>query len=170
MIKTAAKSSAFFIFMLSSLVICVCGNSKKKINELLESTDKNVTTIHFEVFNTDKLIAKKISPQEIIFRNKNTWGNFWSDYGLGPAPPINFTENMIIGLFEGRKANPGYDIEISRIKETDTSILIDIIEYRENPERIYMQVIVYPYQIIKLKKTDKRPITTDRFLGSKVKR
>ncbi|MEM2951181.1 MAG: protease complex subunit PrcB family protein [Nitrososphaeria archaeon] len=112
------------------------------------------TEINFNRLDTRQLKPDRIPAQNIIFTNKEQWKEFWAKYGSGVEPEINFEKYIAVGVFLGEKPNPGYGVEIIDIKKKGEEVKIEFIEYLPNPLKGYIQIIVYPYDIVYFPKTE----------------
>jgi hypothetical protein len=65
------------------------------------------------------------------------------------------TSNYII-LNMGEKNTGGYSIAVEKVEETDKNIIITVKENSPAPDAMTMQVITYPYTVVKIH--SKKPI------------
>jgi hypothetical protein len=65
------------------------------------------------------------------------------------------TSNYVI-LNMGEKNTSGYSIEVVKVEETDKNIVITVKENSPSPDTMTMQVISYPYTVVKI--NSKKPI------------
>lgn len=59
------------------------------------------------------------------------------------------TSNYII-LNMGEKNTGGYSIGVEKVEETDKNIIITVKEHNPAPDAMVMQVITYPYTVVKI--------------------
>ncbi|MEN2402216.1 protease complex subunit PrcB family protein [Flavobacterium sp. MC2016-06] len=65
------------------------------------------------------------------------------------------TSNYVI-LNMGEKNTGGYSIAVEKVEETDKNIIITVKENSPAPDAMTMQVITYPYTVVKIH--SKKPI------------
>lgn len=65
------------------------------------------------------------------------------------------TSNYVI-LNMGEKNTSGYSIEVVKVEETDKNVVITVKENSPSPDAMTMQVISYPYTVVKV--NSKKPI------------
>ncbi len=108
------------------------------------------TEINFKRLNTGEfeLKANLIPAQRIISHNEEQWSDFWAKYGTGIEPQIDFEKYIVAGIFLGEKPNPGYGVEITKVKKVNNKIEVKFTEYLPNPNLDYPSVLVYPYDIV----------------------
>jgi len=68
---------------------------------------------------------------------------------------INFSEEIVVGVFLGEKPTGGYEVEITDILDQNDYIEFQIKINELGPEEMVAQSITSPYHIIKVKKSDK---------------
>lgn len=121
------------------------------------------TELSFKRLDTSILKPDRIPAQNIIFFNDEEWKKFWAKYGSGIEPQINFERYIVVGIFLGGRPDPGYGVEISSVKKKGSEIKIEFIEYLPNPSKGYIQIGVYPYDIVYFPKVEGKIV----FLGTK---
>src|SRR2546427_8572505 len=60
-------------------------------------------------------------PAQIVIRSRDEWGAVWGRHaqaqGQPPsAPPVDFSGDMVVGIFMGQRATGGYEIAITRVR------------------------------------------------------
>ena len=70
-------------------------------------------------------------------------------------PSIDFNNSSIIAVFMGTRNTGGYEINIKNIIETKNNITVTVNEIVPDKNCNVLQVITYPYQIIKTQKITK---------------
>src|SRR5262249_2574080 len=88
----------------------------------------------------------------VVARTPQEWTAIWRAHaGDKPAPSVDFTKEMIVGVFLGSRPTAGHSVEI--VGTRDAPIATLIVEYREgSPPRDMMtaQVITTPYHLVAL--------------------
>lgn len=107
-----------------------------------------------------KLKANLIPAQKITFHNENQWNDFWTRYGSGIEPKIDFDKYIVVGIFLGEKPSPGYGVEITKVRKARNEIIVEFIEYLPNPDLGYPGVLVYPYDIVYFPRTEGNVVFT----------
>lgn len=62
---------------------------------------------------------------------------------------INNSNYIILNM--GQKNTGGYSIGVEKVEETDENIIITVKENNPAPDAMLMQVITYPYTVVKIK-------------------
>jgi len=61
---------------------------------------------------------------------------------------INNSNYVILNM--GQKNTGGYSIDVEKVEETDSNIIITVKENNPAPDAMLIQVITYPYTVIKV--------------------
>jgi hypothetical protein len=61
---------------------------------------------------------------------------------------INTSNYVILNM--GEKNTGGYSIGVEKVEETDKNIIITVKENNPSPDAMTMQVITYPYTVVKV--------------------
>ena len=89
----------------------------------------------------------------VVVRSADEWSGLWRTHaGDKPLPPVDFTKEMVVGVFLGSRPTAGYSVEIVRTTEQPDGL---VVEYREgSPARDMMtaQVITTPYHLVAVPK------------------
>jgi len=99
----------------------------------------------------------------MVFRDAGSWEAFWNCYcmvitGEGnklPAPEIDFSAQMLVGVFSGEKPTGGYSISIQRVLEGPKTIIVEYQEKSPPPDAMVTLALTYPCQIITLPSSEK---------------
>ena len=130
------------------LMLTACGAS-----EFPESSEKVLEPV--EVTHIETSITE---PKNVIVNDQRAWVELWADHVhyLTPAPElpvVDFSKNMVVGIFLGATPNGCYSMSILSIVETSTQL---VIKYKVNSpakDAICTQVIVYQSKLLLLPKT-----------------
>lgn len=102
--------------------------------------------------------GEKITNQNLIISNQTDWDalitqldsvNNVSDYFT--ETDINFSEDMIIAIFDEKKPTAGHSIELD-IRSNSENIMVEVT--KTEPGDLAATVITQPFHIVKISKTD----------------
>jgi len=86
-----------------------------------------------------------------------TWSTAFDKFSEAPKPPrIDFENEMIIIVSMGMKNSGGYTTKVNSIVEKKDIILLSVDESSPGKICATTDVITFPYQLIRLKRIDKR--------------
>ena len=88
-------------------------------------------------------------PRQVTARTEAEWTALWREHAPGrPAPAVDFSLEMVLGVFLGSRPTPGYGVEIVAARQQGGEL---VVQYRETPPptgRILAQLITSPFVIV----------------------
>ncbi len=61
---------------------------------------------------------------------------------------------MLIAIFAGEKRSGGYTVRVQRARETKRALTVQAAVKSPDPDQVTTAQIVYPYQIVKVPRSD----------------
>ena len=103
------------------------------------------------------------SSREVVVRTAAEWDSLWREHQpAGQHAAIDFSKEMIVGVFLGSRPTAGYSVTIVSASE-DAGVLR--VRYRETPpltDAITAQVITFPYQLVALPKSAAKDVKFEK--------
>jgi hypothetical protein len=100
--------------------------------------------------------------KEVVARSAPEWAAIWRQHSPDrPAPRVDFTKEMVVGVFLGSRTSAGYGVQIVSAAESNGSL---VVKYRERaPGRgdITAQILTFPYHLVAVPLTS-APVTFER--------
>lgn len=90
----------------------------------------------------------RVPPMEKVWGLASGFLEFWSQYGIGTPPSIDFERESVAAVFLGPKPNAGYGVKIVSVTVSDGQTTIAYTRLLPNPERDYAAVITYPFDLV----------------------
>jgi hypothetical protein len=85
---------------------------------------------------------------QIVIHNDRQWIHFWSEHHPHEAAPeVDFTRDMVIGVFAGPRPAEQFTIRIVNVHAQPGSWAVDYRERLPPPGTFAVNVTVYPYNI-----------------------
>ena len=136
-----------FALALLNLVVVACTASAKE------------EEIPFTVIVEGDTAAEYPDRQGAIIASSSEWKTLWEQlhrYTIPrPAlPEVDFTQHMLLAVFAGEKRTGGYAIQVKRVTQTDQAVIVHVTETAPGPEDVVVAMITYPYQVVKIPRTD----------------
>jgi hypothetical protein len=92
-------------------------------------------------------------PRTVVVQSADEWARLWRAHAADkPAPVVDFTKEMVVGVFAGSRPTAGYSVQIVGTREEADGL---VVEYRVGvPDRDMMtaQVITSPYHLVAIPK------------------
>lgn len=95
--------------------------------------------------------------REVVIKNGDDFNNLFQEMGKGITPPkVDFSTQMVIGIFLGNRPTSGYGVEITNISiDLDGKIVtVQAVENVPPQGTTVLQLITNPYHIISTPKRD----------------
>ncbi|GAB4338609.1 MAG: hypothetical protein Kow0099_12840 [Candidatus Abyssubacteria bacterium] len=100
-------------------------------------------------------LRHNVSPGRYVFRDSESWREFWAEVHTTPAPEFDFDTYTLVAVFQGMKPNPGYGVKIEAATEYPDQVIVEVVEYLPHPDLFYPQIIMYPFSAVLIPKTGK---------------
>ena len=99
------------------------------------------------------------SPREVIVRTAAEWDSLWREHQpAGQRAAIDFSKEMIGGVFLGSRPTAGYSVTIVSAAEEGNVMRVRYRETPPPPDAITAQVITYPYHLVAVPKSAARVV------------
>jgi hypothetical protein len=98
-------------------------------------------------------------PLQTVIRNQDEWKALWkthssTDINPSPAPIIDFNREMVVGIFLGEKPTGGYEVEIVRAEQRDSSLYFYYREKSPPLRAMVTQALTQPFHLVRVAKYD----------------
>jgi hypothetical protein len=125
-------------------------------------TDEDLNPINFTAIGQNNLFGsgrENIIQQNLIISDSNTWNELMTKINSVNNNSEGFTETnidfanfMVIAVFDKVYGNGGHSIDIIKITENENKVIVTIDNVLKGDAT---SVMTQPYQIVKIRKTDK---------------
>ena len=100
-----------------------------------------------------------LEPLQVAIRTRDEWVAFWARHTRAqvqppPAPPVDFSREMVVGIFLGARATGGHEVEITKVERGGPGLRIHYRTKRPDPGAMVTQARTQPYHLIKLKREE----------------
>lgn len=127
--------SVLAVFVLASCGVQKTSDSKALYEILTEQSDGGGNIRFFEILTEPNEI--KMLENDPLLKDKMKQDD------------IHNSNYVILNM--GEKSTGGYSIGIDKVEETDKNIIITVKEINPAPDSMTMQVITYPYTVVKIR-------------------
>jgi hypothetical protein len=94
-------------------------------------------------------------PVEVVVRSQAEWDRLWKSHGgAQSAPPVDFSKELVAGVFLGTRSSAGFSVEIAGYRRDGSALVIDYVERVPAAGAIVAQVLTSPYHIVRLPRFD----------------
>lgn len=85
-----------------------------------------------------------------IIQDEETFTDLWVNKLEEEMFEINFDEKMVLAVFLGEKPSGGYNVEITEIIETDTTLEVMVSETSPGEDDMVTMALTYPGHVVEL--------------------
>jgi PrcB C-terminal len=94
-------------------------------------------------------------PRQVTVRSAAEWTALWKQNGASsPLPSVDFSREMVVGVFLGTRPTAGYGVEIVRAVGNSSTLVVDYVETVPSPNALTAQVLTAPYHLAAVPKHD----------------
>ena len=94
-------------------------------------------------------------PRQVTVRSAAEWGALWKENGAGaPLPAVDFSREMVVGVFAGTRPTAGYGVEIVRAIGNSSTLVVEYVETAPPRDAITAQILTAPYHLAAIPKRD----------------
>src|SRR5947209_19271327 len=85
-------------------------------------------------------------PRQVTVRSAAEWGALWKENGANtPLPAVDFSREMIVGVFLGTRPTAGYGVEIIRAVNASGVLIVEYVETAPSRGAVTAQILTAPY-------------------------
>jgi hypothetical protein len=94
-------------------------------------------------------------PRQVTVRSAAEWGAIWKENGLNaPLPAVDFSREMVVGIFLGSRPTAGYGVEIVRAVGNGGALIVEYVETAPSRGAITAQILTAPFHFAVIPKHD----------------
>ena len=92
-------------------------------------------------------------PRQVTIRSAAEWGALWKENGgTAPLPAVDFSREIVVGVFLGTRPTAGYGVEIIRVVGNSGALAVEYVETRPSRDTITAQILTAPYHLAAIPK------------------
>ncbi|MCK5233205.1 MAG: protease complex subunit PrcB family protein [Candidatus Aenigmarchaeota archaeon] len=111
--------------------------------------------ISFETIRTG-IYSNQYEKKNHVIDNLVEWDTFWWSMDTTQSlPGINFSENLVLAVFQGEHSSGGHSISVNKIIETESALEVFLKEVSPGQRCSVTQALTQPYTIAVVEKTGK---------------
>jgi len=91
--------------------------------------------------------------KQVVLRTDAEWTKLWQQHSPDrQRPAVDFSKDMIVGVFMGSRSSAGYNISIVSTFAKDGNVLVRYQESTPRPGTMTAQVLTFPYHLVAIPK------------------
>lgn len=93
--------------------------------------------------------------RQVTIRSAAEWAALWKENGASePVPAVDFSREMVVGVFLGSRPTAGYGVEIVRAIGNTAALIVEYVEATPSRDAITAQILTAPYHLAAVPKHD----------------
>jgi hypothetical protein len=162
--KTKARKRsfpAFRVFALSSLIVVIGGaqalaERKAGLNAMSVEPATTRTIEKGDQSNVD-------DAKQVLVRTDDEWTKLWQQHASGrPRPAVDFSKEMIVGVFMGSRPNAGFSTAIVSATAGNGVLIVRYTETMPTPGMVAAQVLTFPFHLVAIPKATVTNVTFEK--------
>lgn len=95
------------------------------------------------------------SARQVVARTAAEFDTLWKAHAPGrPAPSVDFSKNMVIGVFLGSRPSSGFGVEIVSVQREGDALVVRYTERRPGRDTMSAQIMTAPAQLVVVPRFD----------------
>ena len=91
--------------------------------------------------------------KQVVVRTEAEWTKLWQQHSPDrQRPAVDFSKEMIVGVFMGSRPTAGYNLSIVSTFAKDGQVLVRYQESTPRPGTITAQILTFPYHLVAIAK------------------
>jgi PrcB C-terminal len=87
--------------------------------------------------------------KQVIVRTPAEWKALWKDHApTEKMPPVDFANNMVVGVFLGSKPTAGHDVEIISVRLQEKDLIVEYVQKQPGLGTVAAQILTEPYHLV----------------------
>lgn len=88
------------------------------------------------------------SSRQVTARTPAEWAALWHAHSWDrPQPAVDFTRDMVVGVFMGTRPTAGFGVEIVGTRQEDGALVVQYRETHPSRDAMTAQIITSPYHL-----------------------
>ena len=97
--------------------------------------------------------SNQSTTRQVAVRDSGEWASTWRQHAPDrPQPAVDFSREMVIGVFLGTRPTAGFAVEIVGYRENGEDVVVQYRESAPSRDAITAQVLTSPYHLVVIPK------------------
>jgi hypothetical protein len=93
------------------------------------------------------------APRQVTVLSAAEWAALWKENGVNaPLPAVDFSREMVVGVFLGTRPTAGYGVEIVRAIGNSSVLVVEFVEAAPPRDAITAQILTAPFHLAAMPK------------------
>lgn len=84
----------------------------------------------------------------VVVRSAGEWQTLWKAHDTEPPPNIDFSRDIVLGVFLGTRPTAGFSVQITAVTAKGTTAVVEFVESRPRRGVMTAQVLTSPFHLV----------------------
>ena len=91
--------------------------------------------------------------KQVTVRTAAEWKALWKDHApTAKMPAVDFTKDMVVGIFLGTKPSAGHEVEIVGVRAEGKDLIVEYVQKQPAPGTMAAQILTEPFHLVAVPK------------------
>ena len=91
--------------------------------------------------------------RQVTVRTAAEWKALWKDHApTEKMPNVDFSKNMVVGIFLGSKPSAGHEVEIVGVRTQEKELVVEYVQKQPGRGTMAAQILTEPYHLVSVPK------------------
>ncbi len=87
--------------------------------------------------------------RQVTVRTAAEWKTLWKEHAPAEKmPTIDFTKDMVVGIFLGTKPSTGHSVEIVGVRMQEGELIVEYVQKQPGRGTMAAQILTEPYHLV----------------------
>lgn len=87
--------------------------------------------------------------KQVTVRSAAEWKALWKEHApTEKLPEVDFTKNMVVGVFLGSKPSAGHSVEIVNVRTQENALIVEYVQTQPAKGTIAAQILTEPFHLV----------------------
>lgn len=89
--------------------------------------------------------------RKVVIRTDAEWQALWKTHSTStPAPKVDFSKSLVVGVFLGMRPTAGYTVRILRVNGTASGAVVEYVQSEPDRNQMIAQMVTFPFHLVSL--------------------
>lgn len=91
--------------------------------------------------------------RQVTVRTAAEWNTLWKSHApAAKMPAVDFTKQMVVGIFLGTKPSDGHQVEIVGVRMQEKDLIVEYVQRQPGRGTMAAQILTEPYHLVAVAK------------------
>jgi hypothetical protein len=101
--------------------------------------------------------------KQVLVKTEAEWTKLWQQHATGrPRPPVDFSKEMVVGLFMGSRPNAGFSTAVISATAGNGALIVRYTETMPAAGSVSAQILTFPFHLVAIPRADVKDVTFEK--------